>query len=95
MSRFQAIGAVPTGDPTEREEFYELGTRIELRMNPEDEDYEELQDALYGYYAAYDEMDKLEANAPFIRVCQRILKREWDVLKRDLNRLDFLDRNNA
>ena len=91
MAKFQAMGAVPSGEPTESQDFYELGTRIELRMNPDDPDYNELQDALYSYYSAHEEIDKLEANAPFVEVCQRILKREWDVLKSDLRRLDKTD----
>lgn len=91
MAKFQSIATLPQGDPTKEREFYELGTRIELRMNPEDPDYNELQDALYAYYSATDDDEKLIANAPFVEVCQSILKREWDVLKADLRKLDMHD----
>jgi hypothetical protein len=61
-----------------------MGTRIELFMNPNDPDYEELQRCLYKFLGAETKGEKYGANAPFVVVCQRILKREWEVLKQDL-----------
>jgi len=62
-------------------EFYEYGTRIELLMNPEDQDYNELQNCLYVFLAAKTDIEKFSANAKYVNVCQRILKHEWDKLK--------------
>lgn len=88
MAKFQSLATQPHTDPKLQREFYELGTRIELRMNPKDPNYNELQDAMYAYFSADNDDDKLFANTPYIEVCQSILKQEWDVLKEDLKKLD-------
>lgn len=53
-------------------------------MNPQDPDYQELQDCLYAYLQADDDHGKYAANPRYVEVCQRILKREWDVLKKEI-----------
>ncbi len=66
-------------------------------MNPGDEDFEELQKILYEYRTnAAEELgevskakqDKIQSrfgpNATFVKLRQRILKREWERLKEDL-----------
>jgi hypothetical protein len=84
MSKFQSYGVTPDLDHRAEREFYEHGTRIELMMNPKDPDYAELLECLYEFLPAKDIQDKFSANPHYVEVCQRILKREWEVLKREL-----------
>jgi len=65
----------------ERREFYEHGTRIELLMNPQDPDYQKLSELLNRLLEAESKETKYAVNAEFVEVCQRILKREWEVTK--------------
>lgn len=50
MAEFQSYGVLPDDDPTKKQEFYRLGTKIELLMNPNDEDYKALHDMLEAFY---------------------------------------------
>jgi hypothetical protein len=84
MSTFQSIGVTPDLDHQMLKEFYEHGTKIELMMNPNDQDYGELERCLYNFLDARTVDEKFAANLPFVRVCQRILKREWEVLKAEI-----------
>lgn len=86
MAEFQAYGTTPNVDPRNEREFYRLGTKIELLMNRADPDFEALHDAMYGYLAADGLSDKYRLNAAYVELCQRILKREWEVLKSELER---------
>ena len=56
-------------------------------MNPGDKDYKLLQNCLYGFLQASegDVTEKYKQNPEYINVCQRILKREWERLKEELN----------
>jgi len=81
MCTFHSYGVTPMLDHATTREFYEYGTRIELLMNPEDQDYNELQNCLYVFLAAKTDIEKFSANAKYVNVCQRILKHEWDKLK--------------
>lgn len=87
MAEFQSYGTTPDQNPHLDREFYRIGTKIELLMNPSDPDYEALQEALYGYLIASQEgtIQKFSRNPGYITICQRILKREWERLKRELN----------
>ena len=84
MAAFQALGVTPGVAQRSEQEFYRLGTRIELRMNPQDPDYDELHECLYAFLHADDDHRKYAANPRYVEVCQRILKREWDVLKNEV-----------
>ena len=84
MAMFQSWGMTPNLDQANQREFYEHGTRIELLMNNQDPDYEELQKLMYGLLSATQITAKFSLNAEYVVVCQRILKREWDVAKREL-----------
>jgi len=84
MSTFQSYAVTPNLDQTKTREFYEAGTKIELFMNPEDPDFAELQSKMYAYLDARDIVEKFQANPLFIEVCQKILRREWLVLKSEL-----------
>jgi len=53
-------------------------------MNPEDPDYKELQECLYRFLSAEAHQESFSANPQFVEVCQHILKKEWEVLKREI-----------
>ena len=84
MATFQSYGVTPDMNHNEQREFYEAGTRIELLMNPRDPDFEELHDAMYGFLGISGIDEKFAANPRYIQICQRILKREWEVLKAEV-----------
>jgi len=84
MAKFGSLGVTPDLDHNSMQEFYELGTRIELRMNPNDENFAELQDCMYAFLGAELIEEKFAANPRFVRICQEVLKREWDVLCREV-----------
>lgn len=86
LSTFQSIGTTPEIDPRSNPDFYKMGTKIELLMNPLDEDYASLKDVMYKYLDSSDATlgEKYANNPEFVDVSQRILKREWDRLKNDV-----------
>jgi hypothetical protein len=86
LARFHAIGTTPDQNPMLERKFYELGTRIELRMNTMDPDYDRLLEIMYRHFdsADGDIFQKYQNNPEFVAVSQRILKREWERLKRDV-----------
>ena len=81
MALFHSYGTSPDIDHRNRREFYETGTKIELMMNPLDEDYEPLIEAVNRYLDAATQDERFEINDIYVEICQRILKREWAVLK--------------
>jgi len=87
MAAFQSLGITPGLDPENQPEFYRLGTRIELHMNPDDLEYSELERCLHAFLGAETQRKKYEANRDYVAVCQRILKREWDVLKAEVKHI--------
>ena len=84
MAAFQSWGMTPGVEQVTQREFYEHGTRIELLMNPNDKDYSELQATMYKLLSANCLETKYSVNADFVTVCQRILKREWDIAKNEI-----------
>jgi hypothetical protein len=88
MAEYQSYGILPGSDPTKEREFYRLGTKIELLMNPGDPDYPALQKLMYAflYSAEGDVTEKYGNNAEYVSICQKILKREWDRLRQDIER---------
>lgn len=86
MAEFQSYGILPGSDSTNKRDFYRLGTKIELLMNPGDPDYPELRKHMYNFLTVSDgdTNDKYSQNAAFVELCQKILKREWDRLKLDI-----------
>lgn len=89
MAEFQSYGVLPNLDPTKEREFFKLGTEIELLMNPKDEDYHALKDSLYSFMNSANgcKIEKYRNNPRYIEICQKILKREWERLKTDLERV--------
>ena len=64
-------------------------TKIQLLMNPNDPDYPELVELSTNLIRAMSDDEKLAADNAnrIVRIAQRILKREWERLKEDLNRV--------
>jgi len=79
---FQSIG-IPKDDASERE-FRRIRTKIELLMNRRDDKYPALHKPMYDAVDAISNEDSSWFNAPFIELCEDILKTEWEVLKQDL-----------
>lgn len=84
MAEFQAMAVTPDMDFQRETKFYQLMARIELSLNPQDEDYGALETALNQYIKGGGEAERRANDAPYVAVCQRILKREWDVLKDEI-----------
>lgn len=84
MSKFQSYGITPNLEQIKERAFYEHGTKIELFMNPEDKNFKELNECQYNFLLAKTQSEKYSANQKYINVCQRILKNEWEFLKKDL-----------
>lgn len=84
MATLQSIGVAPNLQHQQETEFYRAGTKIELLMNREDRRYQPLQRCMYAFLAAKTTEDKFLCNAPFVEICQDVLKTEWEVLKREL-----------
>jgi len=85
MAAFQSFGVTPGLDQHDKREWYEAGTKIELMMNPSDPDFEDLKNSMYRFLGAVEVTDKYSANPEYIQICQRILKREWEVLKQEVH----------
>ncbi|ABD88186.1 hypothetical protein [Rhodopseudomonas palustris] len=88
MAAFQSYAGTPSIEHHMQREFYEYGTKIELFMNPGDEDFPDLQMCMHRYLDARSPEEKYAANLQYVGVCQRILKREWEVLKAEVDSAD-------
>ena len=84
MSEIQSFGVTPELEHSRTRKFYKFGTKIELLMNRGDPNYQNLQQCMYAFLSAKTIEEKFACNAPFIEVCQDILKTEWEVLKREM-----------
>ena len=72
-------------------EIVSLGGRIILRMNPKDPDYDAFKVAMsHALPSSPNEATESQTSATVVAIGQRILKREWDRLKSDLDRIDRL-----
>ncbi|WP_336978387.1 hypothetical protein [Brevundimonas nasdae] len=88
MVVFQSL-AIDSGtpDPDRDRKLVSSSTKILLLMNPKDADYQKLLDALQGVLvgAQVSRDAYLDAHADLIMLCQQILKREWNVTKREMH----------
>jgi len=90
LAEFQSYAMLPEATPHLERKFYELGTKIELLLNPDDPigkaDYEKLRSIMYKMLETSegDVQQKYRNNPEFVAVSQRILKREWDRIKKEL-----------
>jgi hypothetical protein len=82
MAGFHSVAIMPGS--LDKREFYRLGTKIELLMNRTDPRYGELVQCMYDFLMAESREEKWSCNAPFVTICQDVLKTEWEVLKREL-----------
>ncbi len=68
---------------------FEVGVRIELRLNPDEKDFTALQEAMHQIVNNRNKHeDNGQGRENYIAICQSILKREWDVLKKELKAID-------
>jgi len=74
------------------EEYSRSGTKIELLMNPADPDYTALKQAMARFLGIEAENTLVSINDEFVGVSQRILKREWEVLKAEITSVVDFDR---
>lgn len=86
MAEFLSYASTPTLDQASTREFYEYASRIELMLNPNDEDYMEMIQLLRKFLHAAGGDEKLDLTVPYVRLCQRILKREWNIAKSGIYR---------
>ncbi len=82
MAGFHSVAILPGS--LDKREFFRLGTKIELLMNRKDPRYSELNECMYEFLAAESREEKWSCNAPFVTICQDILKTEWGLLKTEL-----------
>ena len=88
LSEFQSMAMQPNSQPHEKARFYELGTRIELRLNPKtNTSHEELIDQMYEMLGVSSGTlsEKYATNPKFIKLSQSILKQEWEATKKDVH----------
>lgn len=84
LTEFHAYGMTPGLDQVQKREWYAAGTKVELLMNPADPDYPEIQSRMYAFFSAKSLQSKYALNKPYVDISQKILKREWEVLKKEL-----------
>lgn len=93
MAKFTLLVADPGALTTRRPEVLQSMAMIMMRMDREDEDHDRLFAMMNTAIATSgsDESDLADAeafgtaNAQFLTTCQAILKREWEVLKKDMH----------
>ncbi len=88
LAEFQSYAMLPNFEPHGERKFYELGTKIELLLNREDPLYEKLQNIMYDMLAVSVESveKKYTLNPEFIAISQDILKQEWEVAKKEMQK---------
>lgn len=88
MSTFQSLAVGAALDDKDNElKLAESGTKILLLMNPKDPEYRALLNGLHAVMAGWkvSRRDFLIKHAEMNALCQRILKREWNVTKREMH----------
>lgn len=95
LSEFQSYAVLPNFEPHKERKFYELGTQIELLLNPDEEPNKDLLKQMYSMLdvSSGTITDKYQKNPEFILSAQKILKSEWDRARNDL--LKKKKKNNA
>jgi hypothetical protein len=81
MVALAVAGELQNG-PTEA--YSRAGTKIELLMNSADPDYLDLKEAMARFLGVESGEELSSRNDQFVTVSQRILKREWEVLKNEI-----------
>jgi hypothetical protein len=85
MSYFMALATEKDNKNFDRLKVIQTRLRIELRLNPKDIDYERLRSSMAAVVKSTRDLPEDDNGmGAYIEVCQKILKREWDVLKGEL-----------
>ena len=84
MSTFLSCGTEPFIANGSRRDLVESGTRILLLMNVGDPDFKKLNDLVRRLQPSLTLQEKRDSADEYIEVCQRILKREWEIAKKEL-----------
>lgn len=85
--RSRAIALKGALDDDDFERMVALSGRIRMRLNPADEDFHELFGLMSACSLEENASELGVATGKFIEVSQRLLKREWEVLKMELRSL--------
>ncbi len=85
MSDFQACGLVNAYGTEKLKELYRLAAKIRLMMNNKDAEYEALSGSIDLLLLNANEEGRIKLVRDLVPVMQKILKTEWEVLKRDLS----------
>ncbi len=97
MSEFLALASLKSrkstvGEGLSDEQFFRLVslmTRIEMRMNPKDKEYSNLHAGMMSCVANKEAAELGGSSAQLVDTCQKILKKEWEVLKAKIEDLDI------
>jgi hypothetical protein len=84
MTTVVALGVAGEVKKGPTEAYSRAGTKIELLMNPADPDYPALKQAMARILGVESGDEVMSVNDEFVGVSQRILKREWEVLKNEI-----------
>ena len=84
MAVFLSWGETPFVDHFQNRGLVESGARVLLLMNADDPEYDELAQYVRKYQSALDMNVKYALHDNYVAVCQRILKREWAVVRTDI-----------
>jgi hypothetical protein len=84
MAGLLSWGMTPFSDHVTHRALLESGARINLLMNSGDTDYEKLAELVTTLQSALTSHEKRPFADEYVKVCQRILKREWEAAKREL-----------
>lgn len=86
LSEFQSMAMLPNFKPHEEQRFYQLGTRIELRLNPDEADHKKLIKIMYEMLGVSEGsiIDKYSTNPIFVSLAQSIIRQEWKQVRKDI-----------
>jgi len=88
MTAFESLALASATNVSERErKLAASATKIILLMNPKDTDYQELLNSLHAVFRGWDvsQANFLVKHAEMNGLFQRILKREWNVTKKEMH----------
>lgn len=93
MAVLLSWGMTPFSDHVTHRALLESGARIKFLMNADDADYEKLVELVKMLQSALTSHEKQPFADEYVKICQRILKREWETAKRELSngKSDFSD----
>ena len=89
--RSRVIVAGEVFNDGEFEKMVAVGARIRMRLDPKDADFDELLRSMSECSLEKEPGALGKAASEFVRVSQRILKREWEVLKTELRKLKTIE----